>query len=72
MKTAETTISYENSIGFQLFIARQAIKYLVEDGRYDYIETGSLISIHQNVDNIIIPSEEESVSMYPMDYEEFL
>ena len=53
-------------------IARQAIKYLVEDGRYDYIETGSLISIHQNVDNIIIPSEEESVSMYPMDYEEFL
>lgn len=51
--------------------ARQAIKYLVEDGRYDYIETGSLISIHRNVDNIIIPSEEEPVSMYPMDYEEF-
>ena len=51
--------------------ARQAIKALVEDGRYDYIETGSLISIHQNVENIIIPSEEESVNMYPMDYEEF-
>lgn len=52
-------------------IARQAIKYLVADGRYDYIETGSLISIHKNVSNILIPSEEESVSMYPMDYEEF-
>ncbi|MBQ0021721.1 MAG: ATP-binding protein [Prevotellaceae bacterium] len=52
-------------------IARQAIKYLVEDGRYDYIETGSLISIHKNVDNIVIPSEEEPISMYPMDYEEF-
>lgn len=52
-------------------IARQAIKYLVEDGRYDYIETGSLISIHKNVDNIIIPSEEEAINMYPMDYEEF-
>lgn len=51
--------------------ARQAIKYLVEDGRYDYIETGSLISIHRNVDNIVIPSEEEPVSMYQMDYEEF-
>lgn len=51
--------------------ARQAIKYLVEDGRYDYIETGSLISIHKNVDNIVIPSEEEAISMYPMDYEEF-
>ena len=50
-------------------IARQAIKYLVEDGRYDYIETGSLISIHKNVDKIVIPSEEEAISMYPMDYE---
>lgn len=53
-------------------IARQAIKALVEDGRYDYIETGSLISIHKNTENIIIPSEEESLDMYPMDYEEFL
>lgn len=55
----------------QFPIARQAIKYLVEDGRYDYIETGSLISIHKNVDNIVIPSEEEAIGMYPMDYEEF-
>ena len=52
-------------------IARQAIKYLVADGRYDYIETGSLISIYLNVDRIVIPSEEEAISMYPMDYEEF-
>lgn len=52
-------------------VARQAIKYLVEDGRYDFIETGSLISIHKNVDDIVIPSEEEPLSMYPMDYEEF-
>ncbi len=51
--------------------ARQAIKYLVEDGRYDYIETGSLISIRKNVKDIIIPSEEHEVSLYPMDYEEF-
>lgn len=49
-------------------IARQAIKALVEDGRYDYIETDSLISIRKNVENIIIPSEEEVLSMYPMDY----
>ena len=51
--------------------AREAIKFLVEDGRYDYIETGSLISIHENVENIIIPSEEEKIQMYPMDFEEF-
>ena len=50
---------------------RQAIKYFVQDGRYDYIETGSLISIKQNVKNIVIPSEEERIQMYPMDYEEF-
>ena len=49
--------------------ARQAIKYLVKDGRYDYIETGSLISIRKNVKDILIPSEE--VKLYPMDYEEF-
>ena len=53
-------------------IARQAIKALVEDGRYDYIETGSLISIHKNVEHIIIPSEEEVLEMYPMDYEEWM
>ena len=51
--------------------ARQAIKYLVQDGRYDYIETGSLISIKQNTKGITIPSEEERVDMYPMDFEEF-
>lgn len=51
--------------------ARQAIKHLVKDGRFDYIETGSLISIHKNVKDILIPSEEMKLSMYPMDYEEF-
>lgn len=51
--------------------ARQAIKFLVKDGRYDYIETGSLISIRKNVKNILIPSEERKLYMYPMDYEEF-
>ena len=51
--------------------ARQAIKYLVADGRYDYIETGSLISIKKNIENIVIPSEETRLEMYPMDYEEF-
>lgn len=51
--------------------ARQAIKTLVKDGRFDYIETGSLISIRENVKDIIIPSEEESISMYPLDFEEF-
>lgn len=51
--------------------ARQAIKHLVADGRYDYIETGSLISISKNVKNILIPSEEETIQMYPLDYEEF-
>ena len=51
--------------------ARQAIKYLVKDGRYDYIETGSLISIKRNTKDITIPSEENRISMFPMDYEEF-
>ncbi|MBO7338090.1 MAG: ATP-binding protein [Paludibacteraceae bacterium] len=51
--------------------ARQAIKYLVKDGRYDYIETGSLISIKKNTKSITIPSEEERVTLYPMDFEEF-
>ena len=51
--------------------ARQAIKYLVQDGRYDYIETGSLISIRKNVSDIIIPSEEVPIEMHPLDYEEF-
>ena len=52
-------------------MARQAIKTLVKDHRYDYIETGSLISIRKKTENIIIPSEETSIEMYPMDYEEF-
>ncbi len=51
--------------------AREAVKYLVSDGRYDFIETGSLISIRENVRNITIPSEEESIKMYPMDFCEF-
>ena len=52
--------------------ARQAIKYLVKDGRYKYIEIGSLISIKKNTENILIPSEEHKINMYPMDFEEFL
>lgn len=75
---AESNISlYENEscIIFdevQLFPkARQAIKFLVKDGRYNYIETGSLISIKKNVSNILIPSEEMKINVYPMDYEEF-
>ncbi len=51
--------------------AREAIKYLVKDHRYDYIETGSLLSIKKNTRNIVIPSEETRITMYPMDYEEF-
>ena len=52
--------------------ARAAIKFLVADGRYDYIETGSLVSIRKNVKDIVIPSEERHLKMYPMDFEEFL
>ena len=52
--------------------AREAIKWLVADGRYDYIETGSLISINKNVKDIVIPSEEHHLEMFPMDFEEFL
>ena len=51
--------------------ARQAIKYLVQDHRYDYIETGSLLSIKKNTENIVIPSEETRLTLYPLDYEEF-
>ena len=53
-------------------LARQAIKHLVADGRFDYIETGSLISINENVKDILIPSEEKTIQMFPMDFEEFL
>lgn len=52
--------------------ARQLIKHLVADGRYHYLETGSLITLKQNVQNILIPSEEETIEMFPLDYEEFL
>jgi len=52
--------------------ARQLLKYLVADGRYDYLETGSLLSLKQNVQGIVIPSEEEELEMFPMDFEEFL
>ena len=52
--------------------ARSAIKYLVADGRYDYIETGSLVSIKENVSDILIPSEEQHIELYPLDFEEFL
>ena len=52
--------------------ARQMIKFLVEDGRYDYIETGSLLSIKANIKGIVIPSEEENLNLYPLDFEEFL
>ncbi len=53
-------------------LARQAIKHLVKDGRYHYIETGSLLSIKKNIKDILIPSEETRINMYPMDFEEFL
>ena len=52
--------------------ARSLIKYLFTDGRYDYLETGSLISIKKNVENILIPSEEKKINMYPLDFKEFL
>ena len=52
--------------------AREVIKHLVADGRYDYIETGSLVSIQSNVKGILIPSEEVDIDMHPMDFEEFL
>lgn len=73
--TGITLYEHESLIIFdevQLYpLARQAIKHLVKDGRYHYIETGSLISIKKNVQNIVIPSEEMKIQVYPMDYEEF-
>ncbi len=66
----ESVIIFDEIQRFPL--ARQAIKYLVADGRYSYIETGSLLSIKKNVKDIVIPSEEYKIKMYPMDYEEFL
>lgn len=73
--TNTTLYKHESLIIFdeiQLFpAARQAVKYLVKDGRYHYMETGSLISIHEKVKNILIPSEEKRIQINPMDYEEF-
>ena len=75
-ETGITLYEHDSLIIFdevQLFPkARQAIKHLVHDGRYSYLETGSLISIKKNVKDILIPSEEYRIKMYPMDYEEFL
>ena len=74
-ETGVTLYEHESLIIFdevQLFPkARQAIKHLVFDGRYHYLETGSFISIKKNVKDILIPSEEMKIQMYPMDYEEF-
>ena len=74
-ETGITLYEHESLIIFdevQLFPkARQAIKHLVLDGRYSYLETGSLISIKKNVKDILIPSEEMKIQVYPMDYEEF-
>ena len=74
-ETGITLYEHESLIIFdevQLFPkARQAIKHLVFDGRYSYLETGSLISIKKNVKDILIPSEEMKIQIYPMDYEEF-
>jgi uncharacterized protein len=74
-ETGVTLYEHESLIIFdevQLFPkARQAIKHLVADGRYNYLETGSLISIKKNVKDILIPSEEIKIQIYPMDYEEF-
>ena len=70
LQERETLIIFDE---VQLFPrARAAIKYLVADGRYDYIETGSLMSIKKNVRDIVIPSEERHMKMYPLDFEEFL
>ena len=70
LKNRESVIIFDE---VQLFPrARQAIKHLVADGRYDYIETGSLISIKKNVKDILIPSEEKKLKLYALDYEEFL
>lgn len=70
LKPGESVIIFDE---VQLFpLARQSIKALVKDGRYDYIETGSLISIRKNTEHILIPSEEYKIKMYPMDFEEFL
>lgn len=69
LKKRESLIIFDE-VQFQP-LARQAIKHLVADGRYDYIETGSLISIRRNVQDILIPSEETKITLHPMDFDEF-
>lgn len=66
----DSLIIFDEVQQFQL--ARQAVKYLVADGRYDYIETGSLISIKENIHEITLPSEERKIRMYPMGFDEFM
>ena len=70
LKRDETLIVFDEVQRFPR--AREAIKYLVADGRFHYIETGSLISIKKNVEKIVIPSEELKIQMHPLDFEEFL
>ena len=70
LKEGKSVIIFDEVQAFP--IARQLIKHLVKDGRYSYIETGSLISLKQNVEDILIPSEEMRIQMHPMDFEEFL
>lgn len=70
LHTRDTLIVFDEVQQFPR--ARQLIKYLVADGRYDFLETGSLIRLKKNTENIIIPSEEEHIEMFPMDFEEFL
>lgn len=69
LKRRESVVIFDEVQKFP--VARQAVKYLVADGRYDFIETGSLISIRQNTESITIPSEERTIKMYPMNFEEF-
>ncbi len=75
LETGVTLVERKSAIVFDEVqlqpLARQAIKHLVKDGRYDYIETGSLLSIKKNVKNIVIPSEETSLTLNPLDFEEF-
>ena len=70
LKRGETLVVFDEVQRFPR--AREAIKYLVADGRFHYIETGSLISIKKNVEGIVVPSEELKIQMYPLDFEEFL
>ncbi|MBQ8223698.1 MAG: AAA family ATPase [Bacteroidales bacterium] len=69
LKERESVIIFDEIQNYP--IARQAIKHLIKDGRYDYIETGSLISIKKNIKDIVIPSEETSMTLHPHDLEEF-